>query len=71
MIVPDTVSRKKCYRFRGGLIEKFAVVADAAYHDMDQREREREKCRSFYTPVNALVTECFLSASLIRYKRAQ
>lgn len=42
MIVPDAASRKKCYRFRGGLIEKFAVVADAAYHDMDQRERERE-----------------------------
>lgn len=42
MIVPDAASRKKRYRFRGGLIEKFAVVADAAYHDMDQRERERE-----------------------------
>lgn len=43
MIVPDAASRKKRYRFRGGLIEKFAVVADAAYHDMDQREWERER----------------------------
>lgn len=41
MIVPDAGSRKKRYRFRGGLIEKFAVVADAAYHDMDQEEGER------------------------------
>lgn len=41
MIVPDADSRKKRYRFRGGLIEKFAVVADAAYHDMDQEESER------------------------------
>jgi len=42
MIVPEADSRKKCYRFRGGLIEKFVVVADSAYHDMDQ-ERERER----------------------------
>lgn len=49
MIVPDTVSRKKRYRFRGGLIEKFAVVADAAYHDMDQRERERERTADHFT----------------------
>ena len=43
MIVPDAGSRKKRYRFRGGLIEKFAVVADVAYHDMDREEKERER----------------------------
>jgi len=43
MIVPDAGSCKKRYRFRGGLIEKFAVVADVAYHDMDREERERER----------------------------
>jgi len=48
MIVPDADSRKKCYRFRGGLIEKFAVVADSAYHDMDQ-ERERERPGDHFT----------------------
>lgn len=45
MIVPDTGSHKKRYRFRGGLIEKFAVVADDAYHDMDQEEKERGRER--------------------------
>jgi hypothetical protein len=78
MIVPDASSRKKRYRFRGGLIEKFPVIANAARcRDMDEggtdREREREGergrgevrescCGSFYTPVNILVTECFLDA---------
>jgi len=49
MIVPDVGNRKKCYRFRGGLIEKFAVVADAAYHDMDQEEKERKRTGDHFT----------------------
>lgn len=49
VIVPDVRRRKKRYRFRGGLIEKFAVVAETAYHDMNREERERKRAEDHFT----------------------
>lgn len=70
LIVPAIAGRKKRYRFRGGLIEKFAVWSLTLHTAIRIEKRERvcvcARRRSFYTPVNALITKCFLGADVHR-----